>query len=201
MNSAPCSLGKAPKNRRVACVFQLQLGFWRCPVSSPCPPPSSWGRSLTSSTQTPLQTAAPASPASAWRLEACSCAVPRPMPSVSTSCRRQVPGPCSWAAWVGRGGSRGLPVLWHPQAGDRGRQGTLCSPLLSGIRAQLPVCLQEVGWWCAASELPTGGSPCRWRRVMLPSIAVCPLDTLSIPPLSPSLLSCPRWSAPALGFG
>lgn len=163
MNSAPCSWAKHRRTGELL-VFPAAVGFLAVSVSSPCPPPSSWGRSLASSTQTPLQTAAPASPASAWRSEEYSCVMPqqctvRVIPHADVRCR----GPCSWAAWVGRVGSRGLPVLWHPQAGDRGRQGTLCSPLLSGIRAQLQCVSRRLGGgaqllsFASVGTAPAGG--------------------------------------------
>ena len=118
--------------------------------------------------------------------------MPQPMPSVSTSCRRQVPGSCSWAAWVGRVSWDPYALAPPPRLGIVVDKGLCAHPSSPSIRAQLPVCLQEFGWWCAAAELPARGSPCTWRRAMLLSSAVCSLDTLSVPSFSPSPLSCPR---------
>lgn len=117
MNSAPCSLGKAPKNPRRGCLcFPAAVGFTAGGVQ--CHHhvrPFFLGKIIdTSSTQTPLQTAAPAS----TRL----CLAPERVP---VRCRsnavRVYLMQTSGAGTLllgglggGRVGSRGLPVLLAP---------------------------------------------------------------------------------------
>lgn len=106
-------------------VLQPRWGSWPRPASSPCRPPSSWGGSSTSSTQTPRRISAVTWPASASHSAASSCAGPLPMPSASTSCKPQVRA--SRGPAVGAPGPHGHPGPPPP--------GT--TPMRTGSRGQV----------------------------------------------------------------
>lgn len=106
-------------------VLQPRWGSWPRPASSPCRPPSSWGGSSTSSTQTPRRISAVTWPASASHSAASSCAGPLPTPSASTSCKPQVRA--SRGPAVGAPGPHGHPGPPPP--------GT--TPMRTGSRGQV----------------------------------------------------------------
>lgn len=173
-------------------VLQPRWGSWPYPASSPCRPPSSWGRSSTSSTRTLRRISVATWPASASRSAASSCAVLPPTQSASTSCRPPVraalgqpSGDRAHAAALGppppgatpvRTGSRDQvshyqwPWVRHPppgrpshSGGEHGGRAGVCGCRSLASSAAGPLSL------CGSGGLPSVPThPCRGSWLMAP---------------------------------